>query len=303
MEFSSNSPTGDVEMTDEYWISTPPTPARVLSPPESEAVAFHTLRIPSKDPILNSAVIALEPFDAVMSPPILSQLPSHHHHHHHNDTIPEFEHTGNIGFKSEEQQQMYYEQHRPIPVPFQLNQESQEQPFSYPDNNDMSNASSIDFVVNSEVSMVMPGVGQDMISLSRMQSLENALMGQIDAAPAPMSVGEFEVPRPPSGTYSDWGLLDIPSNMEMESQSANVTPVSVTPSSTATGYVSDSSVAASERVSSRTRRVCRYCAKDHKPCVGNPCSRCIQRGKECVFDAAKVPGPKPKTSPSSSFMG
>jgi len=105
----------------------------------------------------------------------------------------------------------------------------------------------------------------------------------------------FEVPPQ---TYSNWNaasVLEIPHHMEFESSSGNHTP--------SAGYISDSSTnTEAVRVSTRVRRVCRSCAKDHKQCVGNPCSRCQQRGKECIFDLSKVPGPKPKNSPVEMHM-
>ena len=49
-------------------------------------------------------------------------------------------------------------------------------------------------------------------------------------------------------------------------------------------------------ISNKVRKTCVACAKDHKLCSGppGPCKKCISKGIECVFELAKVPGPKKK---------
>jgi len=97
----------------------------------------------------------------------------------------------------------------------------------------------------------------------------------------------FEVPPQTYSTWNPVSVLEIP-QMEFESSSGNHTP--------SAGYVSDSSTNTTEtiRVSTRVRRVCRSCAKDHKQCVGNPCSRCQQRGKNAFLTYPKYQDLSPR---------
>lgn len=137
---------------------------------------------------------------------------------------------------------------------------------------------------------------QEQFSYPKMEPVPTEMEVAISGVSEYANMAPLEIPTnfdtPTQFNNTGWpsgSVLDMPQSEFESTGSASHTP---------SGSVSDSSTSADNpRVSTRVRRVCRSCAKDHKQCVGNPCSRCQQRGKECIFDLSKVPGPKPKNSP------
>jgi hypothetical protein len=264
-------PTGnDSAMQDDFWINTPPgvdtpnskTGTQSPTPEAISAVAYQALRIPSKGPF-PEADISLEPFGG-LSPTQPYPIPEFQAIHHAPTHFPV-------------SNEAIYMPTAEIQAP-EDTVEYQEKPM-------FTSTPSVEFIASTIMNRGVEALDQVMDEPVTFPNLSLDIPVQSEM-PAPATYGGD----------GDWNMssLEIPSQMEIESHSAGHTPV----------YLSDSAITPSQydqgaanRVSTRVRRVCRSCAKDHKQCVGNPCTRCVQRGKECVFDLSKVPGPKPKSSP------